>query len=387
MTRASLSGLKVVFVFRSLELGGSERQALILADHLRRERGADVRVWGLCREGGRFARLCDERGIPWDATPLDWPPERFGQYRAIAAFGLRLRRRRPDVVFPYAWFPNILCGLSWKASGARLCVWNHRDEGCFLDRGRLHRAAVALTPCFISNSEHGKRFLSDAYGVPPGRVAVVRNGIALADPVDDRPAWRRRLAIGQERLAAVMVANMLAYKDHPTLFAAWRRILDRAGGTEAGPVLLLAGRTEETWVRSLKALAFDLRLGDSVRFLGGVEDVTGLLRAADLCVHSSRTEGCPNGVLEAMAAGLPVAGSDIPGVREAVGPEGLPFLAPPGDADALADRIGRLLSHDSLRASLGAALRDRAGRMFDVRDMCEGAARFVETKLAEAGAR
>ncbi len=386
MTRAALRGARLLCVFRSLELGGTERQALAVADYLRRDRGADVRVWGLCRDAGRFARLCDERGIPWEATPLDWPPGRAGQLRSVAAFALRLRRRRPDVVLPYTWFPDVLCGLAWRASGARLCVWNHRDEGIVLDRSRLHRAAVAMTPCFISNSEHGKRFLRDAYGVSPERIAVIRNGIVLAEAVEDRAAWRRRVGLGAERVAAVMVANMLAYKDHSTLLSAWRKVVDRAG--PAGPpVLLLAGRIDETLVGALKALAFDLRLGDAVRFLGAVDDVAGLLRAADLCVHSSRTEGCPNGILEAMAAGLPVAGSDIPGVREAVGPEGHRFLAPPGDAEALADRAAVLLSDGALRASLGASLRERAARMFDAREMCEGTAQFVESKLSEAVAR
>jgi glycosyltransferase involved in cell wall biosynthesis len=101
------------------------------------------------------------------------------------------------------------------------------------------------------------------------------------------------------------------------------------------PLLVLAGRPSRT-EKEVKALAFDLELGESVRFLGTVDDVGGLLAGSDIGVLSSRRESRPRAVLEYMACGLPVAGTDIRGIREAVGPEGLRFLAPAGDAEALA---------------------------------------------------
>src|SRR2546426_8921983 len=94
-------------------------------------------------------------------------------------------------------------------------------------------------------------------------------------------------------------------------------------------------------IRSLlmRALARELNLGRSVRFLGPVDDVPGLLSAVDLAVLSSTSEGCPNAVLECMASGLPVVATDIPGIRKAVGPSGYNYLAPPDDARSFAERI------------------------------------------------
>ena len=134
----------------------------------------------------------------------------------------------------------------------------------------------------------------------------------------------------------------------------------------------------------MKALCFDLGLGNSVRFLGFVDDVPGLLGAVDLCVFSSKAEGVPNGVLEAMAAGLAVAAIDDPSIREALGPEGDPWLAPPGDPDALAALILDLAAHPETRERLGDANRERIQAEFSVRAMCEQTSSLIERALSEA---
>ena len=115
-----------------------------------------------------------------------------------------------------------------------------------------------------------------------------------------------------------------------------------------------------------KALAFDLRLDESVRFLGVVDDVPGLVGASDVSVLSSLREGLPRSLLESMGAGVPVAGTDIPGIREAVGAEGLPFLAPLHDVDALADVLLVLARDGDLRARLGASYARRVAQEFTV---------------------
>src|SRR5262249_36248986 len=158
------------------------------------------------------------------------------------------------------------------------------------------------------------------------------------------------------------VAHLHRFKDHDTLLRAWRIVLDRLDRRPSA-VLALAGRPAGA-EDSLKALAHDLELGRSVRFLGEIDDVTGLLAASDLGVLSSRAEGFPNAVVESMASGLAVAGTDIPGLREPLGPEGSALLAPPGDADGLAVAIVTAAQSPELRRSLGERNRERARTEF-----------------------
>jgi glycosyltransferase involved in cell wall biosynthesis len=367
---STLCGARVVIVIGSLELGGAERQAILLARHLR-EQGAEVEVWGY-GEPGRAAELCDEHGIAWRSAPipLPWSSSRLTQLRRLLAFARALRAARPDVILPFMFFQSVVCGLVWRLTGARACVWNQRCEGRDRLGRRAERLAIRLTPRFIANSEHGAAFLIDTLGVPPDLVRVVYNGVQPAPSHAERDAWRGRLGVSDDCLLACMVANLQIFKDHVTLLKAWRVVVERlrAEGREA--VLLLAGRFDDTHT-PLKALAYDLDLGRSVRFLGQVKDVPGLLSAVDLGVHSSVNEGCPNGVLECMAAGLAVAGTDYPGIREAVGPAGYAFLAPPYDAEALADRIVALALDPEARRQAGDANRRRIETQFHPHKMSE----------------
>lgn len=364
-----LSGKRLIIVLGSLELGGSERQALLLARYLIREQSAHVQIWGF-NSPGQTARLCEEYGIPWRIVPLQWSSKPVRRLKGLARFAWTLRRARPDVILPYTMFPNVMCGLTWRWTGARLCVWNQRDGGVERMGERIERWATSQTPWFVSNSQHGAEFMVQTLGVKPDRIWVIRNGIELAKPESDRTEWRSQLEVHDDCFLACMVANLSAFKDHATLLKAWRKVVDRLDAVGRQAVLLLAGRFDHTR-ELLKALAYDLELGRCVRFLGKVDDVSGLLSSVDLGVFSSRLEGCPNGVLECMAAGLAVAGTDIPGIREAVGPNGYPFLAPPGDAEALADRIVELAVNQELRAELGTANRHRIEMEFSPHRMCE----------------
>ncbi|HJQ32175.1 MAG TPA: glycosyltransferase [Pyrinomonadaceae bacterium] len=368
---ATLEGARVIIVIGPLELGGAERQALLLGRHLARERGAEVEVWGYGKPG-RAAELCEEYGIKWRVAPipLPWSDSRLTQLRRLVAFARALRAARPDVILPFMFFQSVVCGLVWKLTGARACVWNQRCEGRDRLGRRAEKLAIRLTPYFIANSEHGAGFLVNTLGVREDLVRVVHNGVRLAPPQEGRAAWRARLGVGDDCFLACMVANLQTFKDHVTLLKAWRLVVKRlrAEGREA--VLLLAGRFDETHI-DLKALAYDLELGRSVRFLGQVKDVSGLLSAVDLGVHSSVNEGCPNGVLECMAAGLAVAGTDYPGIREAVGPAGYAHLAPPGDAEALAERVVALALDAEARQTAGEANRRRIETEFHPRKMFE----------------
>lgn len=377
-----LAGARVVFVLGPLELGGSERQALLFARYLKNEQRADVLVWGTMGAPGSLAALCDEYNIPWRIVPFQWTESRAQNLINLVKFTRQLRRERPDVIMPYFAPTNLLCNLVWQWTGARLCVWNQRDLGLDRVRSRYERPAVRRTPCFIANSDHVAKYLATELGAEPGRVHVVRNGIELPEPESDRKAWRDWLQVTDDCFLACMVANLHANKDHATLLKAWRIVLDRMAERGHSAVLVLAGSFGSTH-DALKALSFDLRLGDNVRFSGQVSDISGLLNAVDLGVFSSYSEGSPNGVLESMAAGLAVVATDIAGVREALGPESRSLLVPIADAEAMAKVILRMSAEPEVRREFGDANRRRALEDFNPRRMCEDTLAIVKSGLSE----
>lgn len=375
-------GRRYVFVLNGLLLGGAERQAILLARHLKERCGAEVIVTAFGRPGSAAA-LCDELGIPWRIVPFEWRPGRWKRVTMLLSVARDLRGYRPDVLLPYTMHPDVVGGLIWQQTSARLCMWNQRDEGRQRVEPRWERLAVRLTPWFASNSSHGADFVVRTLGAPGDRMRVIHNGVEPEAPAESRADWRRKLGVGDEAFLATMVANLHSFKDHSTLLEAWRYVQDRVRCAERA-VLLLAGRPENTG-QSLKAQAFDLDLGRSVRFLGAVKDVSGLLAASDCCVFSSQWEGVPNGVLEGLAAGLPVVATDIPGIREAVGEDGCALLTPPGDARAMAEALLTVMQDAELARRMGAVGRERIRAEFSVEKMVRETVEWIEEGLQRVG--
>lgn len=366
---ARLEGLRVAVVLKWAGLGGAERQALLLARHLRDAEGADVFVHALSDADGRAATLFQEAGIPWRARRGRWRgsrPRTVGRlFRAAAA----LRREHADVLLPYCDVPNVVCGLIWRHSGARTCVWNQRDTLPFTLDDTFVRRALRATPVLVSNSEHGADLLAER-GAARERIRVIANGVGLLPPQFDRREWRRRLGIADDAVAVTSVAHFYVRKEHETLLQGWRGMLERTDGGLGGSVLVLAGRSEGRR-EVLEQLVDEHGMADSVRFAGDVEDVAGLLGASDVGILSSPTEGLPNAVLEYMAAGLPVVGSDIPGIRDALGDAGEPLLVPPANAQALASALAAVCADSGLRERLGAENRARQRRLFGAERMLD----------------
>jgi len=380
---ARLERARVIFVLKWAELGGAERQALLLARHLVEVEGAEVEVRGLSDREGRASALFREAGIPWRATRLKWRGSRPRTTARLVRAAVALRRSRPDVLLPYCEVPNVVCGLVWRYTGATTCIWNQRDTHPFTLADGFVRRSLRATPVVVSNSEHGADYLVTDHDAQRDRIRVVPNGVALPPAREGRSAWRQRLGLAADDLVFCSLAHMYVRKDHETLLRAWHRARAFLDGSTPG-TLVLAGRPEGRR-DVLEALARELRVEDSVRFVGDVEDVAGLLGASDVGVLSSPTEGCPNALLESMASGLPVVGTDIPGIREALGQVEEPFLVPGGDAEALGSALVRLSLDRELRARAGTRNRARQLALFGADRMLETSVRLIVDALAATG--
>lgn len=366
MTEALPNGSRIIMVHADLMMGGAERQSLNLAQWLIREYGAHVEVWG--GRAGSLVTECEHRNIPWKVVPLSWPSGRIGQVAEIVRFAARVRCGRPDALIPYTDMPNLLCGLAWRFAGARWCVWNQRSSENGARDSRLVRWAVQQSPCVVANSQYAANRLSAAANLNSSSVHVIPNGVDIPPTPVDRKGARLSFNLNTQALVGCMVANLSRRKDHATLLRAWRIVADRLRLCGRQAILMLAGRFDEL-TGQLRSLADELALGQSVRFLGHVTDVQGLLAAADVGVHSSRAEGLPNGVLECMGARLPVVGTDIPGIQEALGPGGALHLSAPGDFEGLAEHILALFSNPELCRRVGERNRRRVETDFSLEAM------------------
>ncbi len=202
-------------------------------------------------------------------------------------------------------------------------------------------------------------------------VTVVPNGIlaeAFSQPAH-RQRVRARLGYGPEHCVLGIVARLAAEKDHHTLLRAFKELY------AARPEARLAVIGDGPLRSPLEREAAELGIAECVSFLGERHDVPELLSGLDVFVLSSRTEGLPMTVLEAMAAGLPIVATRVGGVPAAVEDGVTGRLVEPASPPALAAALRQIIRHPEARRDMGRAGRGKLDREFSV---SQTAARYEE---------
>jgi glycosyltransferase involved in cell wall biosynthesis len=361
-------------------MGGAERQALYLVEHLAGLTRCRVEV--LTFEDGQALRpMLESLAVPVHVLPYyhRWPRAR--RLKALASLARMLRFDvKPDALLPFVGIHSKAVAQAWPYTNATFCWWNQQDEGRDLNGTDVERRILKKVSAITSNSVTGRDFLAATYGLDPNDILVYNNGTPQMEPVSTQEA-RARLGIGKRKVVS-MIANITPFKDHSTLLNGWAIVRDHFGNGEP-PVLLLAGNLSDmATVSLLQMQAFELGLSSrDVQFLGAVDDVVELISASDLVVHSSVTEGCPNAVCEAMALGRPVVATDIPGSRQALGDDAPESLAPPKDPVGLSKRIISMLENDQLRTSIGKRNRNRIRSEFSIGAMNQFFQSLIERGL------
>ncbi len=279
-------------------------------------------------------------------------------------------------------------GISWEGmlglrtaaeAGVPVRVVTEHLPYLLTHRGQVaeHRATTRLADRVITVSEGSRRTFLDR-GYPPEQFVCIHNGI---EPVSERRPGeaqevRARLGMAQDAPLLLTVARMTTQKGHDVLLAAARRVLAH----EPQACFAWVGQGPEQARLSARARA--LGLDGCVRFLGWRDDVPALIGAADLFVLPSRFEGHPLAVLEALSAGLPVVGTRVCGLDEAVLPGETGLLVEPERADDLAAAVLVLLHDGDLRRRMGEAGRRLVAERFSARAMAHNTMQLYEELLA-----
>jgi glycosyltransferase involved in cell wall biosynthesis len=174
-----------------------------------------------------------------------------------------------------------------------------------------------------------------------------------------RSAARALLGLADDVAVVGTVGNFTAKKDHPTLLRAFAHLA--VDHPDAVLVLVGTGPDEE----AARRLGDELGLGARIRFLGSRGDVPALLPGLDVFVLSSRYEGLPIALLEAMAAGVACVATAVGGIPEVIEHAASGLLVPPADPSALAAALAKVLEDPDLAAGLGTAAA-AAGARFDI---------------------
>jgi glycosyltransferase involved in cell wall biosynthesis len=250
---------------------------------------------------------------------------------------------------------------NWLTDSLKLLVYE------LLDKLVMHRLDHVVA---VSERLRGEIV---AAGIAPGRVSVVENGLDLPAPSPGaRARIRGELGLEAEDRLLVTVGRLDPWKDHATLLEALARLVatEGAGAARAGaPRLLLVGDGELRGV--LERRAAELGLGRRVIFAGYRSEIAESLAAGDLFVLSSKKEGLPMVLLEAMAAEKPIVSTSVGEIPRALGDGAAGVLVPPRDPGALAAALGSLLRDGERADALARRARARYSEMYSRRAMGE----------------
>lgn len=355
-------------------VGGAERMMARLAIGLA-ARGCAVTVL-TARWEEHWPTAIHYGGVP--VVRLIHPPQRgWGTLRYMLALRAWLRQHAAEYDLVYVSMlkhdahtavgtvaersPVVLRAEGAGSNGD--CQWQRAARFGHCIARRCRRASCLVAPGAAIEQE------LLAAGYPPPRICHIPNGVAIPPPrtAAARTAARDALVEANPGLLLPLDAPMALYtgrlhqdKGLAQLIQAWKLL----GSRWPTARLWIAGEGPQH--RELARQIEELDLQGRVLLAGVFDEIDELLSAADLFVLPSYEEGMSLALLEAMAAGLPVVASDIPGNRPLVsdGEQGL--LVPPRDAAALAAAIDRIWNEADLAAQLGAAARDRAMSRFSL---------------------
>lgn len=349
MRRASSDGrIRLLYVVGNFVTGGAERHLLEMWRRLDRS-AFDVRIACLKREGA-FTPQVEALGLPLTDLGVGRRLYDASGVRGLLRLVSLVRDFRPDVIHGYLFGPNLFAALAGRLCRVPAVIVAKRNVDAFETARQIgvqrlaHRLATHVTAVSEAAAES-----SVALGVPRAIVTVIENGVDV-ERFDGRTHARPADLPRDEAPLVGSVGCLAARKDFGTLLDALA-ILKREGRHFRAVV---AGDGPDRAALEARRAALGL---DEVVFLGERGDVDRLLPAFDVFVLSSREEGIPNALLEAMAAARPCVVTDVGGNREVLADGRTGWIVPPQDPPAFARALAAVLDDPAEAARRGAAAR------------------------------
>ncbi len=367
----------VLFIHGITQIGGAERELLLILEHLERQSYAPVMV---CPDKGPLVDELNRLGIEMRYVPL--PP-----WRKVLAYPKRARsiRQLQDVIREIHpalihvndiwWVPHSLRANS----GLGVPILAHvRQE---IEPRKVHRYGLDRADVVLPMSRHIQQSL-EAGGVPGRRLLTLYSALDMTR-VPQREDGRRRgrrFGIPDDVPLIGTVANLFPRKGYEVILKALPKIL------VSFPTMqyVIIGQGGSGYERSLRSLVGNLGLEKTVHFVGFQKEVYSCLAAMDIYVHPALMEGFGIAMLEAMAMEKPIVASRVGGIPEVVEDGVTGLLVPPGDPEALASAVLRLVRDPNSRQFMGRAGKQRLQAHFTVEQIMKKL-QFLYTRVVPSG--
>jgi glycosyltransferase involved in cell wall biosynthesis len=328
---------KIAVLLPAMMVGGAERMVLEELTFLKDDPRFSVELH-LVFEKGPFYQNAASLGVPvhvWNAPHKSI--RMLGIYMNIVRY---LRQSRCDIL--HSHLVDEIGPIVGKLAGAKVVATVHSDK----HYGAADRFALSRSDMVLGCGTEVLRNISSF--IPERKVRVLRNAIHKPDNTGFcRKDVLKRFGIMEEGKLVVSLGRLARLKGYDLLIKAFRQVVTAVPGA----VLLIGGEGEEK--SRLNELVESAGLGESIRIPGLIREAHEVIASCDLYVNSSRWEGLPMTLLEAIAHGRPMVATDVGGNSEVVRDGVTGILVPPEDTESLAGAIIRMLKDDEFRKEAG----------------------------------
>lgn len=362
------SVVRVALVIGQLSHGGAERQLFELARRLP-ARGYDplvISISPVIEPYGPALRRC---GVEVRFLPRK---RNFEFTRAVRLARL-FKMHRVDLVHAFLLTANAYAWVAVKLARVPAFLPSVRSKETARPIGPhlIDRYVLKHSPIVLVNSNHLVEWTQRRYGLPAERVKSVPNGLAMTrfESVERLPVQRNRPA----KVGTICLFKPVKRIDFMLKVA--RGVARQRPGT----TMVIAGDGPER--AAMLRLRAELGLEGIVAMPGAVPDSAPVLSELDIFILTSEHEGMPNVVLEAMAAGRPVVGTNIPGIADVVQEGKTGHLVAVDDLDGFVAALVGLIDEPGRAQHLGEAARKRAVECFSASRMVDGTVALYEQLL------
>ena len=368
---------KVMLLAIGLGVGGTETHIVELASRLDRSRFT-VTVCAL-KPGGTMAQELEKRGVR--VLSLDGTGKLDA--RVIVRLFKLLRAEQPDVVQAFLFWANVAARACGRILRAFPVISSYHDE--VVSEGWLVRLVDRLTLTWTDRivccSGAVGRSVVSRIGGKIEHCTIIPFGVDIDQFEPTAAATRRELGLRDSRKVIGTVCRLVEPKKGLRFLLQAMAVLARRYGQPPCQLLIVGDGPSR---HELELLREQLGLSSWVVFAGSRRDIPRVLHALDAFVLPSLYEGFGIALLEAMAAGKPVIATAVGGIPEFVlsGETGL--LVEPGNVEALADAIDRLLSHPQQARIMGAKGRIRVGESYHISTVVRQHEQVYTACLAQA---